>query len=195
MKTCAVLLADGFEETEALVPTDILRRAGVQVYLVSMNAPSLCVKGAHAVKIEADITSADLIERIEKGDVPDAAFCPGGMPGSVNLAKNADTALILQAVKQKGGIVSAICAAPAAVFAPLGLLDGKRFTGYPGTENLDKSAPNARPASYLVQDTVLDGTVLTSRGPGTAAALGFELAALLTGAQTASEIKKAMLFA
>ena len=199
MKTCVLLLAEGFEETEAVVPADILRRAGVQVRLVAVGCvgsgnTAPCVKSAHGIKIEADLTSAELLAEIEKGNIPDAVFCPGGMPGSTNLVKSADVASVLHAVKQSGGILAAICAAPAVVFAPLGLLDGKSFTGYPGTEDVTKTAPQAKPKEYLVRDTVLDGTVLTSRGPGTAAALGFELAALLTDSKTASDIKRGMLF-
>ncbi|MGI5174370.1 DJ-1/PfpI family protein [Treponema sp. OMZ 840] len=199
MKTCVVLLAEGFEETEAVVPADILRRAGVQVRLVAVECTGSgttapCVKGSHGIKIEADTTSAELIAEIENGNIPDAVFCPGGMPGSTNLVKSADTVSVLHAVKQNGGILAAICAAPAVVFAPLGLLDGKSFTGYPGTEDVTKTAPQAKPGTYLVRETVLDGKVLTSRGPGTAAALGFELAALLTDSKTASDVKRGMLF-
>ena len=92
MKTCVVLLAEGFEETEAVVPADILRRAGVQVRLVAVGCvgsgnTALCIKGAHGIKIEADLTSAELLAEIEKGNLPDAVFCPGGMPGSTNLVK------------------------------------------------------------------------------------------------------------
>ena len=123
--TCIVLLAEGFEETEAIVPTDILRRAGIDVRLAAVSQDSLVIAGTHGVKIRTDVGCTELAGEIKNGKLPDAVFCPGGMPGSTNLAKNADVVFVLKEAQRHKRIIAAICAAPAVVLAPLGLLNGK----------------------------------------------------------------------
>ena len=193
--TCVVLLAEGFEETEAIVPADILRRAGVDVRLAGVSNGSLLIPGAHGIKVMADVSCAELAGEVKNGMLPDAVFCPGGMPGSTNLAQNADVSFVLKEAQRHKRIIAAICAAPAVVLAPLGLLDGKTFTCYPGMENLAKYAPAAKPEGFAAEKVVRSGTLVTSRGPATASDLGFALAAMLTDEKTAAEVQKGMLFA
>ena len=193
--TCVVLFAEGFEETEAIVPADILRRAGVDVRLAGVSNGSLLIPGAHGVKVMADISCAELAGEVKNGTLPDAVFCPGGMPGSTNLAQNADVSFVLKEAQRHKRIIAAICAAPAVVLEPLGLLDGKMFTCYPGMENLAKYAPAAKPEGFAAEKVVRSGTLVTSRGPATASDLGFAWAAMLTDEKTAAEVQKGMLFA
>ena len=169
MKNCIVLLAEGFEETEAVVPADMLRRANIGVRLAAVQKGAQMVNGAHS-------------------------FCPGGMGGSTNLAKSEQVRFVLEQMNTNGKIIAAICAAPALVLAPLGLLDGKSFTCYPGMEKLLPYAPHAKPEAYRAERAVLDGNLLTACGPAGASALGFELIRLLCGEKEAVSVQKAMLF-
>lgn len=176
-----VVLAEGFEEIEAVTPVDILRRAGVDVALVGLD--SLDVTGAHGIVVRADRLLGDTEDDEEK-----AIILPGGLPGAVNLAASEKLGRILQAQAHAGRIVAAICASPAYVLAPLGILDGRRATCYPGCEE------RFGPTTTLVEKSVVvDGNILTSRGPGTAFAFGIALARVLADYETADEVEQAML--
>ena len=122
-----LFLADGFEEIEALATVDLLRRAGIDVETVSIN-PTLAVLGAHNIEVAADILLKDCKEGARMYIVP------GGMPGAKNLADNANVCRLLSAQHEARGKIAAICAAPAVVLAPLGILDGYDATCYPGFE-------------------------------------------------------------
>jgi len=174
-----IVLAEGFEEIEAVTPTDILRRAGVEVELVGLDAPE--VTGAHDIKFGADRVLA------EAEDV-DAVILPGGLPGAENLAASAKLTGVLKAQAASDKLVAAICASPGLVLAKHGLLEGKQATCYPSfEENFPASA------TYVVEDVVKDGNVMTSRGPGTAFAFGIALARELAGDATADQLAQGML--
>ena len=175
-----IVFAEGFEEIEAVTPADILRRAGVKVELVGLDASE--VTGAHGVTFRMDRVLGDQEET-------DAVVLPGGMPGAENLAASEKLAGVLKTQAAAGRVVAAICASPGLVFAPRGILDGKRATCYPGFET------HFGPTTECKTDAVVtDGKVITSRGPGTAFAFGLALAAELVGGETAEQLGRDMVF-
>lgn len=120
-------LATGFEDIEALIPLDIMRRAGVDFKTVSVTGDRL-VESAHGVKLEADL----LIEEANFSDA-DLIMLPGGLPGATNLNAHEGVRRALVEQNARGKMIGAICAAPM-VLGGLGMLEGKRATCYPGFE-------------------------------------------------------------
>ncbi len=174
-----ILLADGFEEVEALAPADILRRAGLDVKTVGMNGKIVC--GSHGIPVICDLTP----EEVDLDNISLAIF-PGGMPGSKNLDAHPFTDTVINAVNEKGARLAAICAAPL-VFGRRGLLLGKRATCYPGFENeLDG-------ALLTDQAVVTDGNITTARGMGVAIAFAKELVSLEVSPECAKEISAAIM--
>lgn len=113
----------------------------------------------------------------------------GGLPGADNLVASAPLVSALKAQASSGKLVGAICASPAKVLLPIGLLEGKKATAYPGFSDQlpDQSATSQR--------VVVDGNIVTSRGPGTALEWSLELAALLVGKEKADQVAKGLLVA
>jgi 4-methyl-5(b-hydroxyethyl)-thiazole monophosphate biosynthesis len=162
-----VLLAEGFEEVETVTPIDYLRRAGIEVTVTAIG-DSLTVKGSRGVSFVADKTFADFTVQsaVLSADVWDAVVIPGGLNGANNLAACKKTGALLKAMSNAGKYVCAICASPALVLAPLGLLAGKKYTCYPGME--EKVSASAAPGSKWCEDrVVVDGNIITSRAAGT----------------------------
>ena len=184
MKKVYVFLADGFEEVEALIPIDVLRRGGVDVTTVSISDFPL-VNSAHGVNVEADIM-------FEQGDFSDAdlIFLPGGMPGASNLFAHKGVCKAVVDQFAAGKKVAAICASPAVVLAPLGILEGKKATCYPGFE----SALAENNADYTGALFTVDGNVTTGEGPAAAFPFAYELLAQLVNKQTADQIAEGMRF-
>lgn len=181
MAKAYVFLADGFEDIEALAPVDILRRGGIDVKTVSINATDM-VASAHGVQVKADMMFAD-------ADFSDAdlLMLPGGMPGAKNLDEHEGVraALVRHAEQQK--LIGAICAAPM-VLGHLGLLRGKRATCYPGFETeLDG-------ATYTAEPCTTDGNIITGKGPGASFAYAYRLLEELKGASVVAELKKGMMY-
>ncbi len=174
-----VLLADGFEEVEALTPVDILRRAGLDVKTVGMNGKIVC--GSHKIPVICDLEPSE----VNKEEVSLVIF-PGGMPGSLNLDAHPFTDEIISSVNENGGRLAAICAAPL-VLGRRGLLKGKRATCYPGFEN------ELLEAVTVTGAVVTDGNITTSRGMGTALAFAKELVSLILGKAKADEISAAIM--
>lgn len=173
-----VILADGFEEIEAIEPIDIMRRAGLDVKTVSI-MDSKTVKGAHGINIEADIMISDVDEsRME------LLMLPGGMGHQLLDASNHVHALINHAVVH-GTYIAAICAAPS-ILGKKQLLMGRRATCYPGFEQYCYGA------EMTGEKCVRDGSIITGRGPGAAAEFGFMLTAILAGDDTAAELRNDM---
>ncbi|MDR1095721.1 MAG: DJ-1/PfpI family protein [Spirochaetaceae bacterium] len=180
-KTVLVFLADGFEEVEAVTPVDFLRRAGVEVMTVGVEG-SKTVTGSHGVPVVADRTI------LEIGFLPyDAVILPGGMPGSANLAASGRAGSLVREAVVKGKLVAAICAAPAVVLAPLGILAGKTYTCFPGMEK------DVCGATWVADDVAVDGNIITSRGAGTAALFALAVIEYLLGREAAEKIGKATL--
>lgn len=169
-------LANGSEEVECLAVVDVLRRAGIDTVLVSINETAE-VTGSHGVRICCDMTigSADLSDA-------DVLFLPGGMPGTLHLGACEVLTDALRAQYAAGKRIAAICAAPS-VLGELGFLKGKKATCYPGFEE------KLCGASYTKQGVVTDGTITTARGLGYALDLGLELVRLLKSEQEAAELK------
>ncbi|MDR0496612.1 MAG: DJ-1/PfpI family protein [Treponema sp.] len=161
-KNVIVLLAEGFEEVEAITPIDYLRRAGIEVTVASIGK-ELAVTGSHGIKVTADICLDSFLDPgTQNLEVCDGVVVPGGLPGADNLAASKATGAFLKEMAVSGKLVSAICASPARVLAPLGLLEGKKFTCYPGEE------AKVSNAEWKQDRVVVDGNVITSRGAGTA---------------------------
>jgi 4-methyl-5(b-hydroxyethyl)-thiazole monophosphate biosynthesis len=166
-------LAEGFEEIEAVTVVDLLRRAGIEVRTASLAGRQ--VTGSHGIRIEADIT-------LDAADVADydMIVLPGGMPGADHLKSDARVVSLLRRFAAAGRYTAAICAAPG-VLAHAGLLDGRTATSFPGFLRPD-SAPGLKLSDAAV---VVDGTVITSRGPGTAIEFSLALIELLVDRETA----------
>lgn len=174
-----LLLADGFEEIEALLPLDILKRGGVEIRTVGITGKT--VTGSHGVCVTADITADEAREDAEM------VILPGGMPGAANLDASPAVDRLLDAAKKRGARMAAICAAPM-VLGHRGLLAGKRAVCYPGFE---KDLEGAIPCTERV---VCDGTVTTAVGMGAAADLGFSLLSQLKGEAVAERVRRSALF-
>ena len=183
MKKVYVFLADGFEDVEALIPVDVWRRGGLDVTTVSISDFPL-VQSAHGVNIEADM----MIEQIDCSDA-DLIFLPGGMPGATNLFENKEVCKAVVDQQMAGKKVAAICASPAVVLAPLGILEGKKATCYPGFEQV-----LAENATYTGDLVTVDGNVTTGEGPAAAFPFAYELLAQLVDKQTADQIAEGMRF-
>ena len=182
MKKVYVFLADGFEDVEALIPVDVLRRGGVDVTTVSISDFPL-VTSAHGVNIEADIM-------FEQGDFSDAdlIFLPGGMPGASNLFAHKGVCKVVVDQFAAGRKVAAICAAPGVVLGQLGILEGKKATCYPGFEQMFDGA------TYTADLVTVDGNVTTAEGPAAAFPFAYELLAQLVDKKTSDQIAEGMRF-
>lgn len=181
-KKALVILADGFEEIEAVAPIDILRRGGVAVTIAGLAAKT--VKSTRGLSIIADCLLTDI-----NVDDFDAVVLPGGSEGAKNIAASKIvTDILLQATALKK-IIAAICASPAVVLAPLGILDGRQATCYPGHEK-DFHASTA----YAQAPVVTDGHVITSQAAGTTADFSFVILETLRGNDIAAKVKSAMMF-
>lgn len=169
-----VLLADGFEEVEALAPVDILRRGGAEVALVGVGGKE--VTGAHGIRVLADAT----LNEVEAGDC-ELLVLPGGM-GYQILRDTPEVGAFVDAVAALGRTVAAICAAPT-VLAGRGLLEGRRAVCYPGMED-DMAGAVMCPGEQVVRD----GNFITAEGPGSAYAFGYALLELARGRAVMEEV-------
>ncbi len=174
-----VLLADGFEEIEALTPVDMLRRAGLDVKTVGMNGK--IVAGSHKIPVICDA----LPNEVELDKVS-LVILPGGMPGALNLDAAPFTDEIIAAVNKNGGRIAAICAAPL-ILGRRGLLEGRRAVCYPGFENELKGA------EIIDKSVVTDGNITTAKGMGVALAFAEELVALVCGEDTKNSLCAAIM--
>ena len=178
MKTVCVPLAPGFEEIEAVTIIDVLRRAGITVTVAGTEPGP--IRGSHGITITPDTT----IDQVD-ADGLDMVALPGGMPGTLNLRDSSGVRALVDRVALRGRYTAAICAAPM-VLAAAGLLAGKRATSHPSVrEQISGSA-------YREETVVEDGTVVTSRGAGTAMAFALRLVSLLTDDETAARLRTAM---
>ena len=176
MKRAAIILAEGFEEIEALTPVDLLRRAGISVQIVGLESSQ--ITGARGVLVTADILFHELDSEL------DVVILPGGMPGSRNLAKHKGLQDLLLKRNKEKKLLAAICAAPALVFGSLGILHGKKYTCYPGMES------KVEGGQYSTEAVVKDGNILTSRGVGTAILFSLEIIRLLLGDEKSRDVSR-----
>jgi 4-methyl-5(b-hydroxyethyl)-thiazole monophosphate biosynthesis len=172
----ALLLATGFEEVEAVTPADFLRRAGIDVRLAGIGGR--LIEGSHGIRLEADLEIGELPADVE------GVIVPGGMPGAANIAASPAAMDLIRRLHEQGRLVAAICAAPAVVLEPAGVLKGRRATGFPGTEG------DIATARFVQNRVVVDGNVVTSRGPGTAAEFAVKLIEIIAGREKAQEVHR-----
>lgn len=174
-----VFMADGFEETEAIAPIDMLRRAGCDVVTVGIKNDG--VRSSHGVPVLCDITDmqVELDERLEM------IVLPGGMPGTLNIEANPVVQSAIDYCVSKNIPIGAICAAPS-ILGKKGLLDGKEAICFPGFE---KYLIGAKLSDKKV---VTDGIYTTAAGAGVAVQFGLELVRVLKGKEESDAIKAAI---
>ena len=182
MGTVYAFFADGFEEIEAFTAIDTLRRAGLNVEIVSVT-PDEIVVGAHDVSVLCDIN-------FENCDFFDAELLllPGGMPGAATLDKHEGLRKLILDFAAKGKPIAAICAAPS-VLGKLNLLEGKEAICYPGFEN---EMQNAKLSS---SDSVKSGTIFTAKAAGVAMKFAINIVEELKGKETADKVSASMFLA
>lgn len=175
----AILLGNGFEESEAIVPADLLRRAGFEVALTALEGTE--ATGSHGITVKADASLSQL-----DPDKLDLLFLPGGL-GGVEAIQNCPAALeLVRTVYDKGKYLAAICAAPT-ILGALGLLEGRKAVCYPGMEDGLTGA--------IVQKghgVVTDGSIITGEAAGSAFDFGLKLAELLKGSAAAQQVRNAV---
>ena len=181
MKKTILLTADGFEEVEGLTVVDLLRRAGISCEIVSLSDRET-VTGSHNICIRADRGFSTI-----SPDDLDAVILPGGMPGTTHLAEDERVLALLRAMYGDGKLIAAICAAPT-VLAKAGLLSGRDATCYPGLED------RLVGAHFSDARVVQDGTVITSRGVGTAIPFALALISFLDSKEKADAIAESIVF-
>ena len=176
MAKVLVPLAQGCEELEAVTVVDLLRRARIEVITAGLDEQLVCA--SRGMVLVPDMT----LERALQQDY-DMIVLPGGLPGADNLRDDDRIIERLRSMSAAGKYTAAICAAPK-VLAHAGLLQGKRVTSFPGALQTD-GIPGLE---YQESPVVMDGNVITSRGPGTAMDFALTLIELLAGKQTRNEV-------
>ena len=177
-----ILLAPGFEEIEALAPADLMRRAGLEVALVSVTGEAQ-VPGSHNISVTADCT----LDQVEPGKCR-LLMLPGGMGGGNGIKASAAALKLVETIHGQGKPVAAICAAPT-LLGRWGLLDGKRAVCYPGLE--DGLTGAQVPAGQRV---VVDGEIITGQAAGSSLDFGLTLIETLLGSEKAEEVRKSVYY-
>ena len=181
MKKTCVILADGFEEVEAVTPIDYLRRAGIKVVVAGLGGREIV--GGHGMEFTADA----VLDEIDSEDF-DCVLVPGGGGGSKAIAADQTAVKFIKRQAGQGRLVAAICAAPALVLGQAcGMLGGRRFTCYPGMENL---VPGGRFEASRVVD---DGNIITARAAGCAGEFAVAIIRALAGGTKADEVSASVL--
>ena len=173
-----MFLANGFEEIEALLPLDLMRRAGLEVRTVGVGG--LDITGSHGITVKADMLDTDLSD-----SAPECVILPGGMPGTKNLDASAVVHKALDDALASEALICAICAAPM-VLGKRGILCGKNATCFPGFEEYLEGA-------NVGGRVVRDGQVITAIGMGAALEFGIEIVAALLGRDAADKLFAAVL--
>ncbi|GMO66711.1 MAG: DJ-1/PfpI family protein [Treponemataceae bacterium] len=183
-KTAWIFLAPGFEEVEAVTPIDYLRRAGIEVTVVSLvmaldagEKDILAVTGAHGISIRADTHIVNM-----SASLPDCIITPGGMPGADNIAASAKACELLGQCYAAGKLIASICASPIVVLEKLGILSGKTYTCFPGMDSASAEKSTGNPTETC-------GNVITGKSAGCAAHFSLAIIASLLGAEAAEKIK------
>lgn len=180
MKKIAVLLDDGFEEIEALTVVDVLRRAKFECDIVGINEEY--VRGSHNIIVKTDkLLDDDFF-------IYDMVVLPGGLPGSDNLSKNKKVINLIKEFNVNNKYIAAICASPAMVLSAAGIEENRFITSYPG-DQFEKLLENA---NYVNELVVVDGNIITSRGPATTLLFAYKLVDILGG--DSEELKNGMLW-
>jgi len=179
MKRVLIPLAPGFEEIEALAVVDILRRAGAEVVTAGTIAGP--IEGRNKIRVLAD-------KGLDKAlsEEFDMVVLPGGAEGTRRLKEDERITGVLKNFSAEGKIIAAICAAPT-VLSAAGLTEGRRITSHPGVREKLKDAKLSE------ERVVVDGSIVTSQGPGTAIEFAFSLVTMLFGEKKAQEVNSGVL--
>ena len=171
-----MLLGTGFEETEAVAPLDLLRRAGIETATVGLNGK--IIKGSHGIGIEADLEIGQL-------DLTtlDGIILPGGLGGVASIKACPEALEAVRFAHENGKLVAAICAGPT-ILAELGITDSRSATCYPGCEEQMGTARMVEAAA------VIDGKLVTGTSAGCAVSFGLALIEVLKGKEEAQRIKQ-----
>ena len=178
MAKALVFLATGFEEIETVTVVDVLKRANVNVTVAGLTSD--VIEGKHGMKVVPDKS----IDDVTVTDF-DAVVVPGGNPGYKNLRKDPRVIAMVKKAFESNKILAAICAGPT-VLSDAGILEGKACTIYPGMEK-ELEAGGGKPKQEMV---VVDGNIVTSRGPATALPFALKLAEILAGKHAAEAVSK-----
>lgn len=183
MKRVVVPLAHGFEEIEAVTVVDILRRAGISVTIAGVEAgtPPGAVEGRTGIQLVPDLS----FDEVKASDF-DMVVLPGGLKGTETLQKDTRVARLLRSLQDGRGYIAAICAAPI-VLAAHGMIAGRKVTSHPSVR------AQMSGAIYDEGRVVIDGRLVTSRGPGTAMEFAMALVEILVGRQKAEEVNQGVL--
>lgn len=181
-----VLLADGFEEVEALCPVDLMRRGGIDVTTVSINKTNTVI-GSHNIPVEADTNIRTVLRDSLIADHIEALVLPGGMPGTTNLDADENVDKMIAIASITDSWIAAICAAPM-ILGKRGLLDGKKATCYPGFEEYLLGAQLSE------KKVAVDGRIITAKAAGCAVDFGLELVQHLKGLDEANRVKDSIYY-
>lgn len=181
MKKVAIMLADGFEEIEAITPKDVFSRAGIECDLISIKE-NVEVIGSHDVKLRAN----KILNEDEDLHEYSMIVLPGGLPGAKYLSENEKLLNILRQFDKEHKYIAAICASPALILPKAGIEKGRKVTSYPGMED------HLSHATYINDLVVQDDNLITSRGPATALEFSYKLVDILVG--SSEKIQNGMLY-
>ena len=183
MQQVYVMLANGFEEIEALTVVDILRRGEVEVATVSITDEKF-VTSSHGITVKADLCFLEMKEEEAKMIV-----LPGGMPGTKNLREKQELMELITKRYEKKQLLAAICAAPGLIFGELGMLEGRNATCYPAMAEYMKGA------NYLKEEKVVqDNFIITGCGMGGAIPFSLKILEVLKGKEVAEKVKQDILY-
>lgn len=175
-----MFLANGFEETEAIAPLDIIRRAEIEIYTVGVGGK--IVSGSHNVSVVADVMDSEIAPDKDCEGI----ILPGGMPGTLNLEKSKKVQEFIDYCNENGLLIAAICAAPS-ILGHKNLLDGKKAVCFPGFEE------QLGQATVCPEAVMTDGNIITACGAGAALKFGFEIVKYIQSDASANHFKAAML--
>jgi 4-methyl-5(b-hydroxyethyl)-thiazole monophosphate biosynthesis len=181
-KKVLCILAEGFEEVEAVTPIDMLRRAGIEV--VAAGLSGIDIAGSHGITVLADCEFGEVA-----GENFDAVVLPGGKGGAENLAANKEVIDYINDMFTKGGLVAAICASPGVVLSKTKTLSGKKVTCFPGFE---KYLP--KDAKLTDARVVIDGNLITGKAAGAASEFASAIITYLLDKENADKVSESMFY-
>lgn len=181
MSKIGIFMADGCEEIEGLTVVDIVRRAKMDITMISVNGKRE-VTSSHGVTFLADAVAEEV-----DYDALDGIVLPGGMPGTLHLLDHATVNEVIKKFAGEGKLVSAICAAPS-VLGAVGILEGRRATCHPGFEEKLTGAATSEDA------VVVDRNIITSRGMGTAIPFALEIVRYFADDAAVEHIKDGLVY-
>lgn len=181
MKKIGIFMADGCEEIEGLTVVDIVRRANMEITMISISGKRE-VRGSHNITFLADALASEV-----DYEGLDAIVLPGGMPGTLHLGESGTVNDVIKKFASEGKLVAAICAAPS-VLGAAGILQGRKAACYPGFEE------KLTGAAVSEEEVAADGNVITSRGMGTAIPFALAILRYFQGDAAAEEMRKGILY-